>query len=174
MRDVDDVLSMGATRVRTDRLELRPLPPAAAAALPGDRVRAAALIGATLSADWPGVDLLDVLPMQASASPEAARFGVWLIVEQASSAVVGDIGFFGPPGADATVEIGYSIVPGRRRRGYATEAASALVSWALALPEVDAVIACCDAVNDASVRTLERAGFARAGANGDRLLWRLS
>ena len=161
-------------RVRTGRLELRPLPPPAAAALPEDRARAAELIAATLPADWPGVDLLDVLPMQAGASPETERFGVWLIVEQESSTVVGDIGFFGPPGADATVEIGYSVVSGRRRRGYASEAASAVVIWALAQPEVSAVVARCDAGNDGSVRTLERAGFARAGADGDRLLWRRS
>jgi RimJ/RimL family protein N-acetyltransferase len=41
---------------------------------------------------------------------------------RATGMVIGDIGFRGPPDAAGIVEIGYSVVAGRRRRGYATEA----------------------------------------------------
>ena len=90
-----------------------------------------------------------------------APFGVWVIVERATGTVVGDIGFMGPPDDRATVEIGYSVVPDRRRRGYATEAARAMVGWALRRPDVNAVVAGCDEDNVASIRTLERTGFDR-------------
>jgi len=65
-----------ARGVSTERLDLRPLPAAAAAALPGDRAAAAGLIGAGLPEEWPQPDLLDVLPMQAAASPPDEAFGV--------------------------------------------------------------------------------------------------
>jgi [ribosomal protein S5]-alanine N-acetyltransferase len=128
-------------------------------------------LGTSLSPDWPLADLLDVLPIQASAPPEVERFGVWVIVEQASRTVVGDIGFFGPPNASGVLEVGYSVVPDRRRRGYATEAAAGLVAWALDQPGVRAIVATCDAGNEASVLTLERIGFHRTGEQDDRIHW---
>ena len=117
-------------RLITERMELRPLPALAAAALPGDRQEAARILGATLPPEWPQPDLLDVLPLQAAASPEAECFGVWVMVERDSGSVVGDIGFIGPPDEAGSIEVGYSVIPDRRRRGYATEAAGAIVEWA--------------------------------------------
>src|SRR5262245_10119594 len=159
--------------VQTERLELRPLPPAVAAVLPGDRSAAEELLGAALSADWPQGDLLDVLPLQARSNGRAADFGVWVLIERASQTVIGDAGFKGPP-ADGIVEIGYSVIPDRRRRGYAREAAAALVDWARSQEDVDTVIAACDRENVASIRTLERLGFARTGMDGDEIRWRLA
>lgn len=157
--------------VHTERLELWPLPPAAAAALPEGRDEAARIIGARLSPDWPGPDLLDVLPMQSGASDAHARFGVWVVVHRKAGSVIGDIGFFGPPN-DRTVEIGYSIVPEHRRRGYATEAARALIAWARGQAGVDTVLARCNDDNQPSIRTLERLGFARAGEAESQIHWR--
>ena len=157
--------------LQTARLELRPLPAAAAAALPGDRETAARALGALLPAEWPQTDLLDVLPSQAAAAPDEECFGVWVMIERASQMVCGDIGFVGAPGPDGTVEVGYSVVPNRRRRGYATEAARAIVEWALARPDVNAVIAACDADNLASIRTLERLGFTRDSEADGQLRW---
>ena len=75
---------------------------------------------------WPQPDLSDVLPQHARAAPADLPFGIWAIVERATASVIGDAGFFGPPGDDGTVEVGYSIVPSRRRRGLASEAVGAL------------------------------------------------
>jgi [ribosomal protein S5]-alanine N-acetyltransferase len=154
--------------LRTERLELRPLPPAVAAVLPGDRAAAEALLAARLPTDWPQEDLLDVLPLQAKSDGRAAEFGVWVIIERASQTVVGDAGFRGPP-ADGAVEVGYSVIPDRRRRGYASEAAAALVDWARSQHDVEAVVAACDRETLASIRTLERLGFARTGVDGEQI-----
>ena len=160
-------------RLHTTRLELRPLPVAAAGALPDDREAGARLLGVTLSVEWPQADLLELLPLQAAANPDDEAFGVWVIIERESATVVGDIGFTGPPGADRTVEIGYSVIPDRRGRGYATEAARALVDWALGEPQVGVVVAGCDEENAPSIRILERIGFIRTGRTNGQLRWRL-
>ena len=114
-----------------------------------------------------------MLPMQAATAPDDAHFGVWVIVERASDTVIGDIGFFGSPTVEGTVEIGYSVVADRRRRGYATEAVAALVGWAKRQPNVSAVLARCDEHNVPSIRMLERLGFARTGKIDQLLAWRL-
>lgn len=127
---------------------------------------------ADLAVEWPDPNLLDVLPRHVAGGEAGECFGVWVMVERASGTVVGDIGFHGPPDDAGTVEVGYSVVPSRRGRRYATEAAVALVDWALALPSVQAVVAGCDAGNVPSIRTLERAGFRRTGETEGELRWR--
>jgi RimJ/RimL family protein N-acetyltransferase len=46
-------------------------------------------------------------------------------------------------------------------QGYATEAAGAVVAWALAQPELHRVWAVCDVENAASARVLEKSGMTR-------------
>lgn len=158
-------------RLHLPLLDLRPLPAAAAAALPDVREPAERLLGAHLSPEWPQPELLDVLPRQARAAPEEERFGIWVMIERATATVVGDIGFFGPPGTDGLVEVGYGVVPTARRRGHASSALGALTTWALEQPTVTAVAARCDPDNVASIRTLERAAFTRTGADDEHLFW---
>lgn len=162
---------MSKQRIGTERLELLPLDPAAAAALPQDRARAAELIGARLAEDWPQPDLVDILPRQAEIGSEDVHYGIWLVIERQTTAVIGDSGFHGPPSSDGTLEIGFSIVPDRRRRGYATEAAQALIAWARRQPGVESVVAGSAMTNQASIRTLERLGFQRTGRTGDEIRW---
>jgi RimJ/RimL family protein N-acetyltransferase len=85
-------------------------------------------------------------------------FGFYLVVRSDDTLVVGEIGFVGPP-ADGAVMIGYAIVPGERRQGYATEAIRALSEWALQQPGVGEVQARTRPNNEPSVRALLRAGF---------------
>jgi RimJ/RimL family protein N-acetyltransferase len=89
------------------------------------------------------------------------RWG-FLTVERDSGLVVGTAGFKGPPDPDGTVEIAYGVVPSFQGRGYATEAAAALVGYARdanarlirahTLPE-----------RNASTRVLEKCGFQHVG-----------
>ena len=73
---------------------------------------------------------------------------------------LGDPTFLGrrDPAAGGVVELGYTIFPTYRRRGYATEAVSALISWAQGTGEVGAVLAAVAADNTSSVHVLERVG----------------
>lgn len=73
--------------------------------------------------------------------------------------VVGTAGFKGPPDEGGVVEIAYAIAPGHRGRGYATEAAGALVAFAFADERVRVVRAHTLPEVSASTRVLEKCGL---------------
>ena len=87
----------------------------------------------------------------------AGGYGVWLIREQGRAGLVGTAGL--RPLEDLGLEIFYSLAPGSWGRGYATEAARAVVEHALGplgLPEVLAEV---DEGNAASVAVIKRLGM---------------
>ena len=75
-----------------------------------------------------------------------------------------DVGF-----ASLKVEVGCRAILGFvvfrafRGRGYASEIIRTLCDWGLSQPEIFRVYALCDIENQASIRAMEKAGFAREG-----------
>lgn len=86
----------------------------------------------------------------------------WMI-SRPDRSVIGSLGFAGPPDADGVVVMGYSVYPQFERRGYASEAASALIEWALTQPGVRTVRATIKPDNVASRRVATHAGLVLAG-----------
>jgi ribosomal-protein-alanine N-acetyltransferase len=115
------------------------------------------------AAGYPLQDTFDGLGLFLGHADE--RFGFSLIIRRRDGLVIGEIGFVGPP-RDGAVTIGYAIVPSARRRGYATEAISALSAWALGEPDVREVRAQTLPDNEPSVCALLRAGFVEDAATG--------
>ncbi|WP_055535755.1 GNAT family N-acetyltransferase [Streptomyces alboniger] len=99
------------------------------------------------------------------ASGDPGAHGHRLIIERESGLVVGSLSLFWPP-SEGDLEIGYGVVPSRRGRGYAPEAARALVAHALTSPDVTTVYAEVELANPASVRVLEKAGLRRGNHDG--------
>jgi RimJ/RimL family protein N-acetyltransferase len=91
------------------------------------------------------------------------RFYAYVIVRRADGLAVGDAGFFGPPGADGEIEIGYALAPRARGSGLAGEAVALLADWARSQPGVRALTARVAPDNAASVRLLGRLGFVADG-----------
>ena len=85
------------------------------------------------------------------------------MVARADGAIVGSCGYKGPPGPEGVVEIAYGVDPSHRGRGYATEAAQALVAFAFGSGSVRVVRAHTQPGNGASERVLTKCGFARGG-----------
>jgi RimJ/RimL family protein N-acetyltransferase len=97
------------------------------------------------------------------------------LVHLSSGTVVGQCGFKGPPAADGVVEIAYGVLPEHQGKCYATEAAAALVSYALSCKQVRTVRAHTLRQSNASTRVLMKCGFHRVGEvidPDDGLVWR--
>ena len=146
--------------LRTERLVLRPV---------------TADDHAALLAHWGAPDvrrfLFDGAPLSAAEITEAiedsardfarAGYGLWLVHENGHSDLVGTAGL--RPLDNLGLEIFYSLAPGSWGRGYATEAARAVLDHALGplgLPEVLAEV---DEGNTASVAVIERLGMTEFG-----------
>jgi ribosomal-protein-alanine N-acetyltransferase len=107
-------------------------------------------------------------------SAEPWRHGFAVIIRE-GSLIIGSAGFKGPPDEEGAVEIAYGIVPAHQGRGYATEAAAALVAFAFGDPRVRLVRAHTLPAPSASTRVLTKCGFARVGElvdPEDGLVWR--
>ena len=96
--------------------------------------------------------------LRAATGADPWRHG-FLVVERDQRAIIGTAGFKGPSDANGMVEIAYGIVPSFEGHGYATEAANALVRFALATAEVTLIRAHTLPEANASTRVLTKCGF---------------
>ena len=110
---------------------------------------------AEVSADW-----IARVRSTAAGDPWSLSFTV---VDRATGSTVGGCAFKGPPDADGMVEVAYGTDERHRGRGYATEAAGALVRFAFASGRVRIVRAHCKPDNVASARVLAKCGFTPVG-----------
>lgn len=120
-----------------------------------------------LSADW-----LALVDAATSADPWVHGFA---LLQRTDNVVVGYGGFKGPPTPEGVVEIAYGVSPDYQGKGYATEAAQALVSFAFDSNEVWVVQAHTLAEANASTHVLAKCGFQRIGEVNDPddgLVWR--
>jgi ribosomal-protein-alanine N-acetyltransferase len=85
------------------------------------------------------------------------------VVHVPNNLVIGLCSFTGAPGTDGIVEIAYGIVSEYRSRGYASEAAQALVAYAFASGLVHTIRAHTLPEHNASTRVLAKCGFKLIG-----------
>ncbi|MHB8152222.1 MAG: GNAT family N-acetyltransferase [Bacillati bacterium] len=83
----------------------------------------------------------------------------WLIYPTGATQPVGWVSLRIPSGALRAGEIGYTLLPQARGRGYATRAVRALLAEAQAVAVLAEIRAYCVPENQASRRVLERIGF---------------
>jgi [ribosomal protein S5]-alanine N-acetyltransferase len=102
-----------------------------------------------------------------AANPEAARWIARAAVDEPGGFVVGHAGFHGPPNDDGMVEVGYTVLPEYRRRGYARAMLAALLRQAADEPQVRVVRASISPDNAASLATIKGFGFEPAGEQWD-------
>jgi [ribosomal protein S5]-alanine N-acetyltransferase len=140
----------------TERLVLYPVTPGDHAALLAHwttrDVRRFLFDGGVMSAD----EITEAI-QDSARDFAAAGYGLWLVKEKDQADLVGTAGL--RPLEHLGLEIFYSLAPGSWGKGYATEAARAVVEHALGplgLPEVLAEV---DEGNTASVAVIERLGM---------------
>jgi RimJ/RimL family protein N-acetyltransferase len=90
-----------------------------------------------------------------------------LAVEAADGVLAGTVSWFtvqhGPTAACRALNIGISLLPGHRGRGYGSAAQRALAEYLFATTLAERIEAETDVENVAEQRALERAGFTREG-----------
>jgi RimJ/RimL family protein N-acetyltransferase len=139
---------------------LRPFAPedfAAMHAMRSNTEVARYLYGEPLSAD----ETRDLLTKK-MATASWTREGDWLtvaVVERQSGTTVGDLSLHWVSERDRTAEVGFIFDPRHQRRGFATEAARALVDWVFTSAGFHRVIGRTEARNTASARVLEKLGM---------------
>jgi [ribosomal protein S5]-alanine N-acetyltransferase len=159
----------------TSRLTLIPLTlPIVEAVMCGRREDAEALVGARMPERWPNRELVErafCASLDAMrASPETTLWGNCVMIANAGDAlapafgrVIGSVVFRGLPGDDGIAEIAYGVEEASQGQGYATEAVSACLEWALSQPGVHAVRAATFAWHRPSLRVIEKVGMVHVG-----------
>lgn len=104
---------------------------------------------------------------QMATDPANAGWMVRLAAFDPDGVAVGHCGFHGPPDERGMVEIGYSVAPEFRRRGYARAMLVELLRRAAADPEAAVVRATIAPDNIASLATIAGFGFAEVGEQWD-------
>jgi [ribosomal protein S5]-alanine N-acetyltransferase len=165
-------------RIETPRLALIPATfETLRAELEGAAVFAR-VVGAEVSGEWPPELYDDDATRWSIAALERdaafAEWGMYYVAEPLDGGgggrherIIGTCAFKGPPDGDGMVEIGYAIVPSRRRQGFAREAVDGLLAFAFADPRVTRVIAHTLTELVPSIGVLRSAGFTFTGRGHD-------
>jgi [ribosomal protein S5]-alanine N-acetyltransferase len=90
------------------------------------------------------------------------QFG-FAIIHRIDNVLIGTCGFPGPPDSNGVAEIAYGIAPIYQGKGYATEAAMALIDFSSNDPRVKTICAHTPAEHNASTRVLKKCGFQKTG-----------
>ena len=135
--------------------------------------------------DWPAVlayqqdpRYLQFYPFFTRTESDAKEFVQWFLDEQAESPrrrfqlavvlresgeLIGNAGIRRKPENDWEADIGYEIAPEHWRRGYATEAAAALIDHGFSQMGLHRISSWCIAENGASARVSEKLGLREEG-----------
>ncbi len=167
---------MFTTDIRTPRLVLRTMSASfLEAGLDDDLRTAEALIGLHVRADWLAEKALMQLRLDDLANdPAYLDWSLRAIGLRSTHEMVGYIGFHTRPNppylqplvADA-VELGYTVFPAFRARGFATEAVIGLIGWAHHRAGIDNFVVSIAPDNEPSRAIAARLGFRRVGEHTD-------
>jgi [ribosomal protein S5]-alanine N-acetyltransferase len=162
--------------VRADRLDLVSMSPAfLEVLLNGHRSDAGAWLGAGIPDWWPDEHDERFLRFRLRQMQQRPGSELWLVralVDREVGEMIGHAGFHGPPGRNGidkagALELGYTVFSEFRRRGYATEAAGALMEWARVEHGVSDFIASIAPDNAASLGVVRKLGFVHTGERWD-------
>jgi [ribosomal protein S5]-alanine N-acetyltransferase len=171
---------MNVAPIETKNLKLIPLSPRDLLALIDGEDAYAQSVG------WPPAPALRDFFVSKEVSPQwlaqlrtATVADIWrhgfAVLHVASGKVIGAAGFTGPPAEDGMIEIAYGIVAEYQGKGYATEAARALMTFAFDSGRVRVVRAHTLPTKNASTRVLAKCGFRFTGEHThpeDGVVWR--
>jgi [ribosomal protein S5]-alanine N-acetyltransferase len=157
--------------IRTPRLRLVPATPAHLRAGLESPAALSDALQVDIAPSWPpelyDADAARWMLGWLESHPDDAQWGFYYFVQADVSQAIGAGGYKGAPNDAGVVEIGYSIVPEWRRRGFAREAVDGLLAHAFSDPRVTCVIAHTLVELEPSIAVLRSAGFSFVGQGHD-------
>jgi RimJ/RimL family protein N-acetyltransferase len=155
-------------RIETARLDLLPLDIDLLRDIRARRLETvAAALGADVPPTFPDGVPAELRIAQLERDPAEQPWLVRAIVLRDERRVVGAAGFHSPPDAGGRAELGYEIVEGDRRRGFAREAVVGLMQWAAATGRVRVFVVSISPENSPSLALAAALGFERVGEQID-------
>jgi [ribosomal protein S5]-alanine N-acetyltransferase len=156
--------------IQGPRLDLV-VPPGALldACLAGDLPRAHQLAAFAFPDEFPrDYEWIAIRRRQVLADPAWEPWSVRAMVLRDENRMVGFTSFHGPPGVNNlgtpnAAEVGYTVFPEFRRRGYATETCRLMLEWARREHGVRHFISGIEPRNAPSIRVIEKLGFSPMG-----------
>lgn len=127
--------------------------------------------------EWPSVDIkefMTIIKDKLSSQSVPDGFGPWLFINKSDRSIVGDGGFKDAPNNKGEIDIGYCIIESKRRKGYAYEAATALIKWGLSQDNVVAITADCLKDNVISRNLLRKLGMLQVNEDDEYIYYVLS
>ena len=157
--------------IETARLKLIPCELAHFEAMLRDENELAGLLQVSLAKDWLGFEAArEAMPpsyQYLKSNPSALGWWTYLFVHTEDRALIGLGGYRGVPDSNGMVEIGYSIAPGYRGRGLASEAAAGMIDYAFSHTHVMRVDAHTLPEANPSTRVLQKVGMKYVGTDCD-------
>lgn len=167
--------------IKTERLLLIPATIKMLESEIEDKFRLSNLLDAIIPESWPPETLKDAFPWfieRLNKNPDHAKWYSWyaLLKDQKSvqNILIGSVGFKGYPDESGNIEIGYSVLNEYQNKAIATEMVQALTNWAFSQPNVNSIIAETTAGNIASIKVLEKNGFAKSDQNSESVFFILN
>ena len=159
--------------IHSPRLELIALSPDfLSASLRDDLEAASRIIGFSVPPDWLETKwLMELRLAKIRANPALEPWLLRAIGLRETRTMIGFIGFHTLPGPEylnpyappGSVEFGYTIFPAYRKKGYASEAAQALMDWAAREHGVRRFVVSISPANEPSMRLARKFGFRKVG-----------
>ncbi len=125
---------------------------------------------------WPDRDVIETLPRiinNLSRVDSPTGFESWMIIKNDTMEIIGDLGFKGFNSEKENVDLGYGIIKEERKKGYAEEAATALIKWAFSKEIVKEITAACLFNNVSSTNLLKKLNFTEIKKENDMVYWAL-
>lgn len=162
--------------IHSHRLDLIALSPDfLQASLHDDLKTASNLIGLDIPSEW--LEAQWLMEMRLAKMRENPALEAWLLRAvglRETKTMIGFIGFHTLPGpeyltpyAAGSVEFGYTIFEKYRGKGYASEAAQALMDWATREHDVKKFVVSISPTNAPSLRIAQKFGFRKVGSFTD-------
>jgi RimJ/RimL family protein N-acetyltransferase len=136
------------------------------------------LLQCRVTSEWPHADwephVFELMLTVFAERPEEIGWHRYILLRPSSDndpdskpVLIGSTGGFRWPTDRRSAEVGYAIIPEFRLRGYALEAAQAMIAWIEATGEVGQVFAHTFPELLGSIRILERCGFVLEGPGAE-------